>query len=64
MSSTGFRWFLAAVIAVLVAIMLGTIRANAAWPAHVPEIATGMTHNASGPLWAAAMFRPDGQAPG
>jgi hypothetical protein len=39
MSPTGFRWFLAAVIAVLVAIMLVAVRANAARPALMADIA-------------------------
>lgn len=46
MSPTGFRWFLCAVVAVLVAVMLVVVRANAAWPAFVPDITAG-THSAS-----------------
>lgn len=47
MSPTGFRWFLCAVVAVLVAIMLGVVRANAAWPAFMPDITAGTSHSAS-----------------
>jgi hypothetical protein len=47
MSSTGFRWFVCAVVAVLVAIMLVAVRANAAWPAFMPDIAAGTNHGAS-----------------
>jgi hypothetical protein len=46
MSPAGFRWFVCAVVAVLVAVMLVVVRANAAWPAFGPDVAAGTHHSA------------------
>lgn len=46
MSPAGFRWFVCAVVAVLVAVMLVVVRANAAWPLLEPDIAPGAHHSA------------------
>jgi hypothetical protein len=37
MSPTGFRWFVSAVVAALVVIMLIIVRGNAAWIGRVPS---------------------------
>jgi len=46
MSPTGFRWFVCAVVAALVVVMLVVVRSNA-WPARAPTIDAGEQRGAS-----------------
>ena len=63
MSPTGFRWFVCAVIAALVVIMLVVVRGNAAWPARQPAASAGERHGAAtlaGPGLVTVAARPPG----
>jgi hypothetical protein len=50
MSPAGFRWFVCAVVAVLVVVMLVVLRGNGAWPIKAPELSRGEQHSAVHPV--------------